>query len=95
MYNPKVQADGPVLVNKLTPPETNNIQTLQKRALLWIEGQWQTINNNYKWIPGHWTPKKIGYIFINGKWHKSNKGWQWKDGYWKKIDINNWLTLYN
>ena len=27
-----------------------------------------TINNEYKWMPGHWTPKKIGFIFINGEW---------------------------
>ena len=88
-----VRAEGPILKNKLSPPENNEIQTLQKRGLTWIQGQWETINNNYQWRTGHWTEKKIGYIFINGKWEKTNKGWKWIDGYWKKININKWMSL--
>jgi len=86
---------GPFLLNKLTPPEKNHIQTLQKRSLIWIEGQWETINNKYQWKSGHWTNKKSGHVYVNGRWNKSNKGWQWEDGYWKKIDINKWINLYS
>tara|TARA_B100000427_G_scaffold324620_1_gene330066 strand:- start:436 stop:759 length:324 start_codon:yes stop_codon:yes gene_type:complete len=92
---PIAKAEGPFLQEKLSPPEKNITQTLQKRSLTWIEGQWVTVDNKYKWKPGHWTSKKIGHVFINGKWSKSNKGWQWKDGYWKKININTWINLYS
>ena len=90
-----VKANGPTLKNKLTPPEKHVIQTLQKRGLTWIQGQWETINNNYQWKSGHWTEKKIGYIFINGRWEKSKNGWKWQDGYWRKININKWMSLNN
>ena len=86
---------GPFLINKLAPPEKNQIQTLQKRSLIWIEGQWKTKNNEYQWESGHWINKRIGYVYINGQWNKSNKGWQWEDGYWKEIDINKWINLYS
>ena len=89
------KSDGPILKEKLTPPEINETQTLQKRAFIWIDGQWETVNNKYKWKTGHWTAKRIGFVFINGKWDKSQNGWQWIDGYWKKIDINKWLNIYS
>ena len=92
---PIAKAEGPFMQEKLSPPEKNIVQTLQKRSLTWIEGQWITVDGNYNWQTGHWTEKKIGYVFINGKWSKSNKGWQWQDGYWKKININKWITLYS
>lgn len=88
-------SEGPVLIEKLTPPEKNQPQTLQKRAFIWIEGQWQTINGSYKWKSGHWTKKRIGYVYINGKWSKKDQGWKWEDGYWKEIDINKWINLYS
>ena len=77
----KANSNGPVLLEKLTPPEKNQPQTLQKRAFIWIEGQWETVNDTYKWKSGHWIEKKIGYVFINGKWNKSKQGWRWEDGY--------------
>ena len=90
-----VKADGPVLDKKLSPPETIETQTLQKRGLVWIKGQWQTINNKYEWKSGHWTNKKIGYVFIDGSWIESAKGWKWQDGYWKKINLNKWMSIYS
>ena len=90
----QAKSNGPFLVNKLTPPEKNETQTLQKRSFIWIEGQWETINNEYHWKSGHWTTKRIGYIYINGQWGKKNNGWQWTDGYWQKIDIDKWMTLH-
>jgi hypothetical protein len=88
------QTQGPILAEKLEAPETIVKQTLQKRALIWIDGQWEVQNGEYIWVSGHWENKKIGYVFINGKWTKKGKGWIWTDGYWKKIDINKWLNLY-
>ena len=88
------QTQGPVLAEKLEMPEKFVKQTLQQRALVWIDGQWKIENNQYNWVSGHWETKKIGYIFINGEWEKKSKGWVWKEGYWKKIDINKWMTLY-
>ena len=88
------QNQGPVLAEKLVMPEKIVKQTLQKRALIWIDGQWKVENNQYIWVSGHWETKKIGYIFINGEWTKTSKGWMWTEGYWKKIDINKWMTLY-
>ena len=92
---PIAKAEGPFIQEKLAPPEKNISQTLQKRALIWIDGQWETVDSQYKWKSGHWTEKKIGYVFIDGEWNKSKQGWQWKDGYWKKIDINKWINLYS
>ena len=88
------QNQGPVLAQKLEAPETIVKQTLQKRALIWIDGQWKIENNQYIWVSGHWETKKIGYIFINGEWKQTSKGWVWKEGYWKKIDFNKWMSLY-
>ena len=39
------QNQGPVLAQKLEAPETIVKQTLQKRALIWIDGQWKVENN--------------------------------------------------
>ncbi len=88
------QNQGPVLAQKLEAPETIVKQTLQKRALIWIDGQWKVENNQYIWVSGHWENKKVGYVFINGKWTKNSKGWVWTDGYWKQIDINKWISLH-
>ena len=88
------QNQGPVLAEKLEVPEQIVKQTLQKRAYIWIDGQWKIENNEQIWVTGHWETKKIGYVFINGKWTKKSKGWTWTEGYWKKVDINKWLSLY-
>ena len=88
------QNNGPVLAEKLEVPEKIVKQTLQKRSLIWIDGQWKVENNKYIWVSGHWETKKIGYVFINGKWNKSSKGWTWTEGYWKKIELNKWMNLY-
>jgi hypothetical protein len=88
------QTQGPILAEKLEMPEKIVKQTLQKRALIWIDGQWKIEDNQYIWVSGHWETKKIGYIFINGEWKKTSKGWIWTEGFWKKIDINKWMTLY-
>ena len=90
----KAQNIGPTLANKLENPEKIVKQSIQKRALTWIDGQWKIENNEYIWVSGHWETKKIGYVFINGKWTKKSKGWTWTEGYWKKVDINKWLSLY-
>ena len=55
------QNQGPVLAEKLEMPEKLVKQTLQKRALIWIDGQWKIENNQYNWISAHWEAKKIGY----------------------------------
>ena len=67
------QNQGPVLAEKLEIPEEIVKQTLQKRSLMWIEGQWEIENNQYIWVSGHWATKKIGYVFVNGKWTKTRK----------------------
>ena len=88
------QNQGPILVEKLDVPEKIVKQTLQKRSLIWIKGQWKIENNQYVWISGHWTQKKIGFVFVDGKWSKKSKGWIWEEGYWKQIGINQWMNLY-
>ena len=88
------QTQGPILAEKLDAPEKLVKQTLQKRALIWIDGQWKVESGEYIWVSGHWETKKIGYVFVNGKWTKKSKGWVWTDGYWKKIDLNKWMNLY-
>ena len=88
------QTQGPILAEKLDAPEKLVKQTLQKRALIWIDGQWKVESGEYIWVSGHWETKKIGYVFVNGKWTKKSKGWGWTDGYWKKIDLNKWMNLY-
>jgi hypothetical protein len=88
------QTQGPILAEKLEMPEKLVKQTLQKRSLIWIDGQWKVEDNKYIWVSGHWETKRIGYVFIDGKWKKTSKGWIWTDGYWKKIDLNKWMTLF-
>ena len=88
------QTEGPILAEKLEAPEIIVKQTLQKRAYIWIDGQWEVQNDKYIWVSGHWETKKIGYVFVSGKWTKKSKGWTWTNGYWKKIDMNKWLNLY-
>ena len=88
------QNQGPVLAEKLEMPEKLVKQTLQKRALIWIDGQWKIENNQYIWVSGHWATKKIGYVFVNGQWNESNRGWTWTEGHWKTIDLNKWMILY-
>ena len=88
------QNQGPVLAEKLEMPEKIVKQTLQKRSLMWIEGQWEVENNKYVWVSGHWETKKVGYVFVNGKWTKKAKGWIYTEGYWKKIELNKWMNLY-
>ena len=88
------QNQGPVLAEKLEIPEKIVKQTLQKRSLMWIEGQWKVENNQYIWVSGHWATKKIGYVFVNGKWNQNSKGWMWTEGYWKQIELNKWMNLY-
>ena len=88
------QTQGPILAEKLDAPEKLVKQTLLKRALIWIDGQWKVESGEYIWVSGHWETKKIGYVFVNGKWTKKSKGWVWTDGYWKKIDLNKWMNLY-
>ena len=88
------QNQGPVLAEKLEMPEEIVKQTLQKRALIWIDGQWKIEGNKYIWVSGHWENKKIGYVFVNGNWDKSSKGWTWTDGYWKEIELTKWMNLY-
>ena len=39
------QTEGPILAEKLEAPETIVKQTLQKRALIWIDGQWEVQND--------------------------------------------------
>ena len=89
------QTQGPILAQKLDAPEKLVKQTLQKRALIWIDGQWTVESGEYIWVSGHWENKKIGYVFVNGQWTKKSKGWVWTDGYWKKIDLNKWMNLYS
>ena len=84
---------GPVLAEKLEAPVEVK-QTLQKRALTWIEGQWSIENNQYVWTVGHWEVKRAGYVFISGEWNKTSKGWTWTEGYWKQIDMHKWMNLY-
>tara|TARA_B110000014_G_C19804405_1_gene417754 strand:- start:263 stop:601 length:339 start_codon:yes stop_codon:yes gene_type:complete len=88
------QNQGPVVAQKLEAPEKIVKQTLKKRALIWIDGQWKIESNQYIWVSGHWENKKIGYVFVNGKWTKNSKGWTWTEGHWKKIDMNQWMNLY-
>tara|TARA_B100000530_G_C15705824_1_gene387909 strand:+ start:301 stop:627 length:327 start_codon:yes stop_codon:yes gene_type:complete len=85
--------NGPILPTKLIAPEKNEKQTLQKRAFVWIEGQWKIINDKYEWKSGHWEEKRVGYVFVDGKWEKKSKGWAWKEGYWKKINLSKWYSL--
>ena len=87
--------EGPILENKLQKPTNEKKQTLQKRAFVWIEGQWKIEDNKYIWQEGYWEIKRIGYVFINGSWIKKSKGWTWIQGYWKKIDLNKWMALYS
>ena len=54
----QAKTNGPVLLEKLTPPELNKRQTLQKRAFTWIKGQWKIVNDKYEWNSGHWAEKK-------------------------------------
>tara|TARA_B100001142_G_C14057256_1_gene548288 strand:+ start:350 stop:685 length:336 start_codon:yes stop_codon:yes gene_type:complete len=89
------QNNGLYLENKLVNPTNEIKQTLQKRAFIWIKGQWKIENNKYVWQKGYWENKKIGYIFINGSWLKKSNGWTWIEGYWKKIDINKWMSVYS
>ena len=89
------QKQGPYLKDKLEKPGNEIKQTLQKRALVWIDGQWKIDENKYVWQKGYWENKRIGYVFINGSWLKKSSGWTWIEGYWKKIDINKWMTLYS
>ena len=84
---------GPILSEKLEAPVEVK-QTLQKRALTWIEGQWSIENNQYVWTVGHWEVKRAGYVFISGEWNKTSKGWTWTEGYWKQIDMHKWMNLY-
>ena len=90
----QAQNVGPILANKLDAPEQLAKQSIQKRALTWIDGQWEIKNDKYIWVSGHWANKKIGYVFINGVWEKSSKGWRWKEGYWKQVSMNTWTNLY-
>ena len=90
-----VKANGPIIKQKLSNPDKEIKQTLQKRAFTWITGQWKFVNNKYEWIPAHWTQKKMGYVFIGGKWIQKNNGWIWQEGYWKKINMKKWMILYN
>ena len=87
--------EGPFLENKLKKPNNEEKQTLQKRAFIWIEGQWKIEKNKYVWQKGYWERKRIGYVFINGSWIKKSKGWTWSQGYWKKIDLSKWMALYS
>ena len=89
----QAKTNGPVLLEKLTPPELNKRQTLQKRAFTWIKGQWKIVNDKYEWNSGHWAEKRVGYVFVDGKWEKKSQGWSWKDGYWKKIELSKWYSL--
>ena len=89
----QASTNGPILLEKLIAPEMNKRQTLQKRAYVWIKGQWEIINNSYAWKSGHWVEKRVGYVFVNGAWEKKAQGWSWKEGYWKKIDISKWYSL--
>tara|TARA_A100001011_G_C14214261_1_gene801291 strand:- start:425 stop:757 length:333 start_codon:yes stop_codon:yes gene_type:complete len=84
-----------VVLEKLTPPTKVVKQTLQKRAFIWIQGQWNIIEDRYVWRDGYWTPKKKGYVFVNGKWQSHKKGWVWNQGYWKKIDLKKWNSIYS
>jgi hypothetical protein len=90
----QAQNISPILANKLDAPEPFVKQSLQKRALTWIDGQWKIENDKYIWVSGNWAKKKIGYVFINGEWEKSSKGWTWKEGYWKQVSMNTWMNLY-
>ena len=88
------QNQGPIVAEKLEVPENIIKQTMQKRALIWIDGQWKIENNQYIWMKGHWEAQKVGYVFVNGTWSKKSKGWVWTEGYWKKINIHKWMSLY-
>ncbi len=90
-----IQAEGPILKDKLLNPEKIEKQTIQKRSHTWIEAQWKVINNQYQWKSGYWEEKRIGYVFVNGYWDKKTNGWAWKEGYWKKIDLKKWMNLYS
>ena len=88
------QNQGPVLAEKLDAPELIVKQTLQKRAVIWIDGQWKVENNQYVWVSGHWEAKKVGYVFVSGEWTKKSSGWAWTEGYWKKINMKKWMNIY-
>ena len=47
------QTQGPILAEKLDAPEKLVKQTLQKRALIWIDGQWKVESGEYIWVSGH------------------------------------------
>ena len=55
----QAQNISPILANKLDAPEPFVKQSLQKRALTWIDGQWKIENDKYIWVSGNWTNKKI------------------------------------
>ena len=88
------QKEGPALSKKLEKPVKTFTQTLKKRATIWINGQWEVDNNQYKWKKGHWTAKRVGYVFIDGEWHKKSNGWVWKEGFWKEINLDQWIKIY-
>ena len=52
-------------------------------------------NNNYKWVTGHWVPKRVGYHFINGRWIEKGNGWVGRDGYWEAVPIKKWKLMYS
>jgi hypothetical protein len=90
----QAQNIGPILANKLDAPEQLTKQSVEKRALTWIDGQWKIENDKYIWVSGNWANKKIGYVFINGAWEKSSKGWTWKEGHWKQVSMSKWMNIY-
>jgi len=89
------QYEGPIVSNKLDPPEISNKNYLQKRSQTWIKGQWKVENNHYTWVSGHWVPKRLGFHFINGYWLEIKNGWVWMEGYWEQMPIKKWKTLYS
>ena len=89
-----IKNTGPVLAEKLEAPEQIVKQTLQKRALIWIDGQWKiekTINTSGSADTGK--QKKLATYLLMANGSKHLKDGCGKKDIGKKIDFNKWMSL--
>ena len=52
---------------------------------VWIDGNWKwnSGDNNYVWVTGHWAKAKPGKAWVKGHWKKTPKGHAWVKGHWR------------
>lgn len=80
-----VRTGRPVYVVKESPPAQRTEVRDHRPGLVWVEGRWEYVDNQWVWHKGTFTRGHEDQQWVQGRWVKHGDHWQYHPGHWKRL----------